>query len=160
MAPYTQINSYLQNHYEGMTPEQLILALYNGAISSLRLARRGIEEKDIRMRGENLSKAIAIISELNASIDPEMNDETAQFLRGLYTAILTELPRVSLNNDVETVNRAETYIAKLKEIWEKDVMPESGKSQKKNGKNGTAPQPSYASGFENGGKRKAHSISV
>ena len=160
MAPYTQLNNYLQNHYEGMTPEQLILALYNGAISNLKLARKGIEEKDIKLRGESLSKAIAIISELNASISPEINDETTRFLRGLYTAILTELPRVSLNNDVETVNRAESYIAKLKEIWEKDVMPGSGKSQKKNGKNGTAATASYASGYENGGKRKSHSISV
>ncbi|MFO7752542.1 MAG: flagellar export chaperone FliS [Desulfobacteraceae bacterium] len=162
MAPYSQINSYLQNHYEGMTPEQLILALYNGAISRLKLARKGVRENDIKMRGENLSKAIAIISELNASIDPEMNDETAGFLRGLYTAILTELPKVSLNNDVEIIDRAEAYITRLKEIWENDVMAESSHPAKKKGKNGgtVRSSSSYGSGFGNGEKKKSHSISV
>lgn len=51
-----------------------------------------------------------------------MTDESTRFLRGLYTAILTELIKVTLNNDLETLDRAEAYIARLKDIWEKDVM--------------------------------------
>ncbi|MCP3941175.1 MAG: flagellar export chaperone FliS [Desulfobacteraceae bacterium] len=122
MAAYQQVNQYLNHHYESMDPEQLILLLYNGALNRLRLTREGIKEKDVKKKGENLSKAIAIISELNASVDPEMNDESTQFLRGLYMAILTELPKIALNNDLKTLNQAETYISKLKDIWEKDVM--------------------------------------
>ncbi len=122
MAAYQQVNQYLNHHYEGMDPEQLILLLYNGALSRLRLTREGIKESDVKKKGENLSKAIAIISELNASVDSKMDDESTQFLRGLYTAILTELPKIALNNDLKTLKQAETYIAKLKEIWENDVM--------------------------------------
>lgn len=113
---------YINNHYDGMTPEQLILMLYKGALQRLKLAKQGIEEKNIKKRGENLSKVIAIISELNASLDTEGKDESIQFLAGLYTAMLVELPKVSLNNDIETLERAERYIEKLKEIWEVNVM--------------------------------------
>lgn len=131
MAAYPQINNYLSNHYDGMSPEQLILMLYNGALSRLKLAREGILENNIPKKGENLSKAIAIISELNASVSSKMNDESTQFLRGLYTAILTELPKVSMNNDIKIIDRTSAYIAELKSIWEKDVM---GKKQNGKGK--------------------------
>lgn len=122
MTPPVGVNKYINNHYEGMTPEQLILMLYKGALHRLDLARQGIKEKNIQKRGENLSKAIAIISELNCSLNQEMTDETTQFLRGLYTAILTELPKASLNNDEQIIIRAEKYISRLKEIWETNVM--------------------------------------
>ena len=122
MAAFQQVQSYLNNHYEGMDPEQLILLLYNGALNRLRVAREGIKEKNVQKKGENLSKAIAIISELHASVDPEMDDASTRFLRGLYTAILTELPKVTLNNDLNTLEQAESYISRLKDIWEKDVM--------------------------------------
>ena len=114
-----------------MDPEQLILLLFNGALSRLRSAREGIEEKDVKKKGENLSKAIAIISELNASIDSKMNDESTRFLRGLYTAILTELPKVILNNDLKTLDRTETYISKLKEIWERMSWEKRNKINKR-----------------------------
>jgi flagellar protein FliS len=125
MAP-AQAKEYLTNHYQGMDPEQLILLLYKGALSRIELTRQGIQEKNIQKRGENLSKVIAIVSELNASLKPEANDEGTQFLKGLYTAILTELPKVSLTNDTLILDRAEKYIARLKEIWETHVMGKTG----------------------------------
>lgn len=122
MAALAQVNTYLTNHYEGMTPEQLILLLYKGALDRIELTRQGIKEKNIQKRGENLSKVIAIVAELNAAVDPKMNDEGTRFLRGLYSAILTELPKVSVTNDVKILDRTAAYIGKLKEIWETDVM--------------------------------------
>lgn len=122
MVANAQVSKYLNNHYDGMDPKQLILLLYKGAISRLRLAKEGIEEGNIKKRGENLSKAIAIISELNASVDPKANDEISQFLTSLYTAILVELPKVSLDNNTEILDRSEAYISKLTQIWENDVM--------------------------------------
>jgi flagellar secretion chaperone FliS len=162
MAAYPQINTYLNNHYDGMDPEQLILLLYKGALSRLRLTREGIEEKDVKKKGENLSKAIAIISELNASVDSKMEDDSTHFLRGLYTAILTELPKVTLNNDLKILSRTERYISELKEIWEKDVMAKANKK-------GTIPhslnkpvtKPSLSSAFkEKPSNSKFHAISV
>ena len=53
-----------------------------------------------------------------------MKDESTEFLRGLYNAMLMELPKVSINNDIKILKRTEAYILKLKEIWENDVMAE------------------------------------
>lgn len=125
-AATAQINKYLNNHYEGMSPEQLILMLYKGALERITWAMEGIEENNIPKRGENLGKAIAIIAELNASIDPTMNDESTLFLKGLYKTILEELPKVSINNDIIILKRTYSYISKLKDIWENEVI--NGKS--------------------------------
>lgn len=153
MAALTQVNTYLTNHYEGMTPEQLTLLLYKGALDRIDFTRQGIKEKNIQKRGENLSKAIAIISELNASLDPEMTDDSTRFLRGLYSAILVELPKISLTNDLTILNRTASYIEKLKEIWETEVMglspekqgqPASLKPKASTFRSGTAPRPAAA----------------
>jgi flagellar protein FliS len=153
MGASAEINRYLNNHYEGMDPEQLILMLFKGALDRIRLAGEGIEEDNIQKRGENLSKAIAIVSELNSSVDTTMNDESTRFLRGLYSAILTELPKVSLTNDMEILRRAHAYISKLKEIWETEVM---GKGSLNKKRAGSIPKQ-YGAGT---GKNIFHSIAV
>ena len=122
MALPAQLNSYLDNHYDGMSPEQLIYMLFKGALARLKLAKQGMEEQNIQKRGENLSKVIAIVSELNSSVDSTMKDEGTLFLKGLYASILTELPKASINNDIRIVERTELYLSKLKEIWETDVL--------------------------------------
>ncbi len=160
MAASAGINKYLNNHYEGMKPEQLILMLFKGALDRIDLTKEGIEENDTKKRGENLSKTIAIVSELNSSIDTTMNDESTQFLRGLYTAILTELPKVSINNDVQILQRTHAYMAKLMEIWENDVMGKSPQN-KKIALQGIAREGNLSENYSNGaGKAAFHSISV
>ncbi len=147
MRPNAGMQTYMNNHYEGMTPEQLILMLYKGAIFRLQLVKQGIEEKNIQKRGENLSKVIAIIAELNASLNPEIVDESTNFLRGLYSAILMELPKVSLTNDIEIVNRTERYVSKLKDIWENDVMGKKAASTQQQPPKKLNPTPEQKKSF-------------
>ena len=47
---------------------------------------------------------------------------TADFLRGLYSAILAELPKINLTNDEKAVNTAIKYMAQLRHIWQTEVM--------------------------------------
>ena len=112
-----------------ISPVKLIHMLYERVLVHLELAEEGIREQTPRKRGENLGKAIAIITELQASIKSEDHSEAAQFLRGLYGAILMELPRVSVSQDVKVLRQARTYLEKLKGIWEETAMRESGSEQ-------------------------------
>lgn len=117
------LNSYQKAQvYDEIDPNKLILMLYEGAIKRIILARQGIKNADPKQRGENLGKAIAIISELNASLDENIKTEEINFLRGFYIAMLTELPKVSVNEDVTILDRAEKYLKELKRIWETTVM--------------------------------------
>ncbi|MFH1155859.1 MAG: flagellar export chaperone FliS [Pseudomonadota bacterium] len=122
MATPHHVNQYLTTHYEGMSPEQLIQLLYKGALEHINHAIEGMKENNLKKRGEHVSKVIAIISELNSSVDPTVKDDSIEFLRGLYNAILLELPKVSLNNDMGILMLTRSYITQLKTIWENDVM--------------------------------------
>jgi flagellar protein FliS len=109
-------------------PVKLIHLLYERVLVHLQLAEQGMAANDAKARGENLGKAIAIISELNASIKDEDSSEAAGFLRGLYSAILMELPKVGISLDAAIVQQAYRYIDRLREIWESTAMVEAGLS--------------------------------
>jgi flagellar protein FliS len=107
---------------KNMPPEKLIHLLYERALQHLHCAGEGIDERNPRKRGENLGKAIAFVTELNASLDMEKGGEAAVFLHGLYEAILVELSKVSVTNDMEVIKRTCRYLQTLKDIWEQTVM--------------------------------------
>jgi len=155
MSVAKNLNTYLNNHYEGMTPEKLIHLLYKGALQHLTCAKEGIIEKNSKKRGEHLSKVIAIVSELHASIDPTMNDESTRFLRGLYTNILMELPKVSLTNEVKTVDLTYSYLEKLNEIWETQVLNNPGGKPV-----ASATAPASYGGYNSGNTMESKSIFV
>lgn len=118
-------NAYRQSGAQAkINPVKLIHLMYERALAHLEMAGVGIVKKDPKMRGENLGKAIAIITELNASVNEDDSSEAAIFLRGLYGAILLELPKAALSDDGEIVHQTIAYIKRLKEIWEQTAMQE------------------------------------
>ena len=120
-------NAYQRSEAQAQIhPVKLIHLLYERVLVHLELAEQGIAHADAKARGENLSKAIAIISELNASIKDADDSEAAGFLRGLYSSILMELPKVGISLDVEIVRQAHRYLTRLREIWESTAMKEAG----------------------------------
>ncbi len=122
---YTQSESQAKIH-----PVKLIYMMYERLLVHLDYTKKAIEHKDLQTRGENLGKAIAILTELNASIKEDDDSEAANFLRGLYGAILMELPRVAMDNDVQILNQSILYVSRLKEIWEETAMREHKLSSK------------------------------
>lgn len=118
---------YQQNEVQAdVDPVKLIHLLFERALVHLEFAEKAIRENNPKSRGENLGKVIAIVTELLASVKEGDDSEVAGFLRGLYMAILQELPKVSMSNDLTVLLRTHGYIAKLKDIWEQGVMSRHG----------------------------------
>jgi len=127
------VKSYKTTHVLTTDPYKLILLLYDEAIKQLFKVREAIKNNDIKERGESLSKVIDIITELLAAVQGDNNDEVVIFLRWLYSNMLTELPKVNINNDLSTVERSIKYIAQLRTIWKK-VVNEINNNMKRNSK--------------------------
>jgi len=120
-------SAYQQSEAQGQIhPVKLIHLMFERVLTHLELVEEGVVKDDAKLRGENLSKAIAIISELNVSIKEGDDSEAAEFLRGLYSSILLELPKVAAENDVKIVKQAARYLEKLKEVWEETALVEAG----------------------------------
>ncbi len=153
------LQSYRKAQVSGEAdPQKLILMLYEAAIKRLNLAKDGLKNDDPKKRGENIGKAIAIISELNASLDEDIQTEEINFLRSLYLTMMTELTKVSLTKDVKTIERSIKYMTELKRIWETSVMksPRPAETASAPQVNQPATPPQYSSY----GNYKAQSIAV
>ena len=116
------VKAYTSTDILTTDPYKLILMLYEAALKHLFAARAAIRDRDMIAKGENISKAISIISELLNAVEGDEHNEAANFLRGLYSAILAELPKANLNNDEKIIELSIKYIAQLKNIWENYVM--------------------------------------
>lgn len=154
------LNSYRKAQVSGEADAQkLILMLYEAAIKRLMLAGEGLKEDDPKKRGENMGKAIAIISELNASLDQNNHTEEIDFLRSLYTVMMTELTKVSVTKDIKTIERSIKYLNELKRIWETTVM-KAPKPQKSQEPEKTQPAGNSMYGTYDKSQFKPHSIAV
>ena len=118
------VKQYTQTEVITSDPLKLILLLYDACLKHLFKTRDAIKKKDVKARGEHLGKSIEIINELINSLSDDTEDETVQFLHGLYLAIIRELGKVPLTNDLGTVELAIKYIAQLRQIWKEHVMKE------------------------------------
>ena len=103
----------------------VLLKLYDGTIRFLSLAKRGILEKRPNIRGENISRAMAVVSALDGALDMENGGTISFQLASLYRFVMNQLTDANRNNDLTALAQAESILMTLKEGFEGAV-----KSQK------------------------------
>lgn len=109
--------AYAANKYEGMSPERIVLALYDGALLAMDRAKEAITSEDTKVLGEQLSKAMAIIGELQASLDKERGGEISERLDALYGYVLRSLLDANMNKDAEKVMECHGHIQTVRDGW-------------------------------------------
>jgi len=100
---------------------KLLLRLFNGALTSACFARRGIEEKSPKMRGESISRILAILTELDCALDREAGGSLAENLSGLYAYMTQRLTVANIRNDISALEEVKTLLTELKEGFENAV---------------------------------------
>ncbi|KYP96949.1 flagellar protein FliS [Sodalis-like endosymbiont of Proechinophthirus fluctus] len=119
---YQQIS--LQTDIAGATPHQLIVMLFDGAHSALAQAGIWMARGNIARRGEEVSRAIAIIEcGLLATLDYEKGKTLAQDLANLYRYMIYTLLKANLNNDPEAIKHVDALLKKISSAW-KEITPQ------------------------------------
>lgn len=129
---YTGHQAYRQNAGNAiLSKDRLLLKLYEGALNFLRLARRGMEDNNPKIRGENLSKVIAIMTEFDCALDMETGGEIAENLSGLYRHVIYKLLEINMKNDIKGLDDIEKIISNLKDGFEQaaNLIREEKKEQ-------------------------------
>jgi flagellar secretion chaperone FliS len=99
-------------------PARLVLLMFDGAIRFLRRALKGLEAGHAGEFAENLSRAHAIIAELDGSLDQEVGGAIAVNLARLYEFMLLHLTRGLIARDRSHVERVLGLLETLKSAFD------------------------------------------
>lgn len=100
------------------SPHQLIVLLFDGAMSALVRARLFLDQGDLISKGEALSKAISIIdNRLKAGLDMDAEGELSNNLASLYDYMVRRLLLANMHNDVETIMEVEGLLNNIADAW-------------------------------------------
>ncbi|WP_312739607.1 flagellar export chaperone FliS [Cedecea neteri] len=120
---YQQVG--LESAVMSASPHQLVVMLFDGALSALVRARLFLEQEQIPQKGEALSKAINIIDNgLKAGLNMDVGGDLPVNLANLYDYMVRRLLHANLRNDVEAIAEVERLLANIADAW-KQIGPTS-----------------------------------
>lgn len=131
-ANLTAQNAYKQNSVTTASPGELTLMLYNGCLKFLNKAKLAIQDKNIQDKNTNLIKAQAIISELMATLN--MDIEVSKNMFALYEYMNRRLVEANIQNDVSIIEEVEGFVTEFRDTW-KEVIRINRQQQFGNGNN-------------------------
>jgi flagellar protein FliS len=99
------------------TPEMVIVKLYEGALRFLRQAKDCQESGQVAGRATAIAKALAIVNELQTSLNLEQGGEIASNLDALYFYVTDRLLEANVKGTVQPVEEARGVLATLLEAW-------------------------------------------
>ncbi len=120
---YQQVG--LESAVMSASPHQLVVMLFDGALSALVRARLFLEQEQMPQKGEALSKAINIIDNgLKAGLNMDVGGDLPVNLANLYDYMVRRLLHANLRNDVEAIAEVERLLANIAGAW-KQIGPTS-----------------------------------
>lgn len=100
---------------ETVSPEKLLLMLYDGAIRFIENAQQGIAAKDINLSHQQNIKAQNIILELMATL--KMDYEISQSLYALYEYLYLQLVQANVKKDTAILEEVKGFVTELRDTW-------------------------------------------
>jgi flagellar protein FliS len=110
-------NAYLRNAVMTATPEQLQLMLYDGAIRFVMQGRDAIEQKDFEKIYNSLSRAQAIVLEMQRGLRREVNPELCDRMSAIYSFLYRKLVDASVNRSLPDVDDVLRILRYQRETW-------------------------------------------
>ncbi len=110
--------AYRQSQLEGMSPGRITLMLFDGALGFIEAAREASLKGDVPFRGDRASRALAIIGELQATLNMEEGGDVASNLMRLYDYLIREILKANLRDDPELFAHLSQVLGEIRTGWE------------------------------------------
>jgi len=109
----------VETKVETATPHELVIMLYEGALTAIMKAGGHIQEGNIVEKGKDIGQAIDIIDAgLRACLNYQTGGEIAERLGALYEYMCNRLLHANLHNDQAALTEVGNLLRELKEAWE------------------------------------------
>lgn len=109
--------TYKNNSITYASKEQLLLMLVDGAVRYGKLARKAMENKDIKNSHDYLIRVEDIFTELMASLDLSKAGEWGNNLMNLYSFIVSQLVKANLKKDIKILDETMPLITEIRDMW-------------------------------------------
>jgi len=119
-------NSFAENVVDA-SPHALISIIFKHILINVAVAKGAISRDEIENKGRSLGKSIALIGELQDSIDMENGGEISVTLFDLYQYIVVCITEANLENNIAKLDEVTDLITTVKEGW--DAIPEDQKQK-------------------------------
>ena len=124
MKQYQQVS--VHSGIMDASPHRLVQMLMEGALEKIALAKGNMTNNEIANKGENISKAIAIIGGLQSSLNKDAGGEIAENLNSLYDYMSHRLVIANLRNDESILDEIAGLMVEIKIGW--DGIPDTFKN--------------------------------
>lgn len=118
MMKHKGLNAYRQTEVQSRTPLELVVMLYDGALRFLAVAHDAVVRHDIPARRDAISRVLAIVSELQSTLDLERGGVVAADLDNLYAYITTRVMDAAAKNDTAPLDDARRLLETLRDAWQ------------------------------------------
>lgn len=131
--------TYRQFSVQGATPLGLVVMLYDGAIAAIQRAIVAIQAQDISEKCTYLTRAQAIILQLEGTLNFAAGGEVAQTLKALYVYARGEMMKANIENSPQVLRLLMEKFVTVREAWyEADHRPSAADAPSASG--GSIPQ--------------------
>ncbi len=110
-------SAYRQFSVQGSTPLGLVVMLYDGAISFLRQAVTAIEAHDIPKKCVHINRALAIIVQLEGTLNMELGGQVAQTLKAFYGYARGQMMKANIENSPELLRSLIEKVETVRGAW-------------------------------------------
>lgn len=110
-------DAYLESRVLAASPIELIRILYERALELIQGARRSLAAGDIAARSKAISGTIAILAELDCSLDHQTETSISANLSGLYQYMTNRLSEANLKQEDAPLAEVESLVKTLGEAW-------------------------------------------
>lgn len=109
--------AYVKKDLENLCREEIVVKLYQALRIRMQAAIEEINEGNVGKKAEHLSRALAIVLELQSSLDMEQGGEIAVNLNALYGYLISDLVTANLKNDTGKIEAGLKVVEPLLEAW-------------------------------------------
>lgn len=109
--------AYQQTNVQASSPLELVVLLYDGALKFMTRARDAMARRDMVAKRDALSRSMAIVGELHATLNMHEGGEIAVSLDALYSYVNARLLDANMKGDPAAIDESIKLISQLRDAW-------------------------------------------
>jgi len=116
---------YRQTEVQSRSPLELVVMLYDGALRFLGEAAVAAERGDLHARTTAISRALAIIGELQNTLNIKEGGQIAEQLNALYAYVVTRIADTTPNQGSDALSEAHRLLSTVRDGFAQIAQPQT-----------------------------------